>query len=55
MNLTCTDEQFHSLHAAIDKARSTTKSVAVDKQALINLLLDHGRLLKVVERHRLEV
>jgi hypothetical protein len=47
--LTCTDEQFDALHRALAKARSTGKTVAVDKAALTELLLDHQRLLKEVE------
>lgn len=40
----CTQAQFESLHRAIDKTRSTSTTVRVDKQALINLLIDHSQL-----------
>jgi hypothetical protein len=51
LELTCTDEQFHSLHEALSKLRDTTKVAYVDKQALVNLLIDHGKLLQQVQ-HR---
>lgn len=40
----CTQEQFEGIHEALDKTRANTKYVKVDKQALTNLLVDHGQL-----------
>ena len=36
-----TEEQFNTLH---EKADTRRKIVKVDRQALINLLMDHGNL-----------
>jgi hypothetical protein len=45
LKLTCTQRQFDDLHQAIDKVKRTSTTVKVDKQALINLLIDHGKLV----------
>jgi hypothetical protein len=50
MKLHTSDEQFESLHRVCDKARTTSKAVTVDRQALINLLMDHSNLVAQVER-----
>jgi hypothetical protein len=42
----CTQEQFEDLHQSVDKTRSTSTTVRVNKQALVNLLMDHSDLLK---------
>lgn len=44
----CTQEQFESLHEAADSRKAEVK---VDRQALVNLLIDHAALqcLKKVE------
>lgn len=47
LKLETTQDQFHRLHEALDKVRSTSKTVTVDKDALTALLLDHQRLLKL--------
>lgn len=49
VDIRTTDDQFHSVHTALDKVRSTSKSVRVDKQALINLLLDYSELISLAE------
>ena len=46
--LTCSQEQFESVHEAVDKSRS--KSVKVDKATMMALLIDHSRLIEHVER-----
>jgi hypothetical protein len=46
--LECSDEQFDGLHEALDKVRSTSTTVKVDKEALGALLRDQVRLLKAV-------
>lgn len=45
-----TPGQFDALHAALDKVRSTSRTVTVDKEALAALLRDYAALL---ERHRI--
>ena len=45
MKLSTTDDQFHLLHVAVNKARENTKTVSVPKEALINLLIDHGKMV----------
>lgn len=49
MKLYTTDEDFDTLHLAADKARKNAKEVKVPRQALINLLMDHGHLVKLVK------
>lgn len=47
----CTQAQFEALHDALDRVRSTSTTVRVDKQALINLLIDHGELHRLHADH----
>tara|TARA_R100001443_G_scaffold93534_1_gene100098 strand:+ start:111 stop:287 length:177 start_codon:yes stop_codon:yes gene_type:complete len=49
MKLYTNDEEFELLHQAVDKARKNTKEVKVPRQALINLLMDHSHLVKLVK------
>jgi hypothetical protein len=49
MKLYTTDENFDLLHLAADKARKNAKEVKVSRQALINLLMDHSHLVKLVK------
>lgn len=49
VDIRLTDDELHILHVALDKVRSTSKSVRVDKQALINLLLDYANLIELAE------
>lgn len=42
---TLTAEQEQGLYEAIDRARRTTTTVKVEKDALFALLVDHGRAL----------
>lgn len=46
----CTQSQFEDLHAELDKVRSTSETVKVNKQALKNLLLDHAELHAIVSK-----
>ena len=48
VRLTCTLDRFNSLALAADRGRS--KHVAVLRQALKDLMLDHGRLLIAMRR-----
>jgi len=49
MKLYTNDEEFELLHQAVDKARKNAKEVKVPRQALINLLMDHSHLVKLVK------
>ncbi len=49
MKLYTNDEDFDLLHQAADKARKNAKEVKVPRQALINLLMDHAHLVKLVK------
>lgn len=40
----CTQEEYEEIHRALDKTRTNSKFVKVDKKSLINLLLDHTEL-----------
>lgn len=40
--------EFEGLHARYDRTRSTSKSVTVDREALIHLLIDHSRLVEAL-------
>lgn len=42
--------QFEELHWRHGRTRSTSKIVAVDRQALINILMDHGRMLDTLRK-----
>ena len=49
MKLYTSDEDFDTLHLAADKARKNAKDIKVPRQALINLLMDHSHLVKLVK------
>ena len=49
MKLYTNDEEFDLLHQAVDKTRKNAKEVKVPRQALINLLMDHSHLVKLVK------
>jgi hypothetical protein len=49
MKLYTNDEEFDLLHQAVDKARKNAKEIKVTRQALINLLMDHSHLVKLVK------
>lgn len=42
--------QFKGLHERHDRTRSTGKTVTVDRQALINVLMDHARMLEALRK-----
>lgn len=44
-----TQEEFEHLHYECDKARSNSKFVRVEKQAVERLLYDHSNLLGIAE------
>ena len=41
---------FESLHERHDRTRSTSKTVTVDRQALIHILMDHARMLETLRK-----
>lgn len=43
--LTLRDDQFEGLHQRVDKTRSTSNTIVVNRQALMRLLNDYGLLL----------
>lgn len=45
--LSLSDDEFHELHAALDKTRESSTTVKASKQALQNLLQDHAALLRI--------
>ena len=47
--LDCTDAQFHAIHVALDKVRSTSATVTVTREALAALLCDHSKLIGIHE------
>lgn len=49
IKLKTTDEQFEGLHRDLDKTRRTSETVKVSRQALTNLLLDHGQALTALK------
>jgi hypothetical protein len=49
VKLYTSDEDFDTLHLAADKARKNAKDIKVPRQALINLLMDHSHLVKLVK------
>lgn len=42
--LELTDEQFHDLHARLERVRRTSSTVTVDREAFRLLLSDHAKL-----------
>lgn len=46
--LELTNDGLHGIAMALDKVRSTSRTVTVDKDALGALLRDHGRLLALL-------
>lgn len=40
--------EFESLWECLDKVRSTSQSVRVDKQALIHVLMDHASMFEAL-------
>jgi hypothetical protein len=50
LQLYTTMVEFETLHERHDRTRSTSKTVAVDRQALIHILMDHARLLEALRK-----
>ena len=50
MNLSCTNDQYHSLAAMVGKYEDRkSQMIYVDKTALSNLLKDHGDVISKVK------
>lgn len=43
-------DEFEVLHEWHDRTRSTSKTVTVDRQALIHILMDHARMLEALRK-----
>ncbi|MGO4560160.1 hypothetical protein [Mesorhizobium sp. 2RAF21] len=50
LQLYTTLAEFEDLHARHDRTRSTSKTVTVDRQALIHILMDHARMLEALRK-----
>ncbi|MFI0848713.1 hypothetical protein [Mesorhizobium sp. IMUNJ 23232] len=50
LQLYTTLAEFEDLHALHDRTRSTSKTVTVDRQALIHILMDHARMLEALRK-----
>ncbi|MDQ6436411.1 hypothetical protein RB623_20365 [Mesorhizobium sp. LHD-90] len=48
LHLYTTMPEFEGLHARHDRTRSTSKTVTVERQALIHILMDHARMLEAL-------
>lgn len=42
--------EFEGLHVRHDRTRSTSKTVTVERQALIHILMDHARMLEALRK-----
>ena len=50
LQLYTTFAEFEVLHERHDRTRSTSKTVRVDRQALIHVLMDHARMLEALRK-----
>lgn len=50
ITLYATMAEFEGLHERYDRTRITSKSVTVDREALIHLLMDHSRLVEALRQ-----
>jgi hypothetical protein len=50
LQLYTTMHEFEELHTRHDRTRSTSKTVTVERQALIHILMDHARMLEARRR-----
>ena len=50
LTLYTTMREFEALHARHDRTRSTSKTVTVDRGALIHLLIDHSRMIEALRQ-----
>lgn len=45
-----TMREFEGLHERHDRTRSTSKTVTVDREALIHVLMDHSRMVEALRQ-----
>ncbi|RWJ31990.1 hypothetical protein [Mesorhizobium sp.] len=50
LSLYTTMREFEGLHERHDRTRSTSRTVTVDREALIHLLMDHSRMVEALRR-----
>nr|WP_295468873.1 hypothetical protein [Mesorhizobium sp.] len=50
LRLYTTLAEFEDLHARYDRTRSTSKTITVDRQALIHVLMDHASMLEALRK-----
>ncbi len=50
LQLCTTMSEFELLDVRHDRTRSTSKTVTVDRQALIHILMDHARMLEALRK-----
>ncbi|RWB66062.1 DUF2958 domain-containing protein [Mesorhizobium sp.] len=50
LQLYTTFAEFETLYERHDRTRSTGKTVTVDRQALIHILMDHARMLEALRK-----
>jgi hypothetical protein len=50
LQLYTTMQEFEDLHVRHDRTRSTSKTVTVDRGALIHILMDHARMLEALRK-----
>ncbi|TPM90657.1 hypothetical protein [Mesorhizobium sp. B2-1-3A] len=50
LQLCTTLAEFETLHERHDRTRSTSRTVTVDRQALIHILMDHARMLEALRK-----
>jgi hypothetical protein len=49
-SLYTTMREFEGLHERYDRTRSTSKTVTVDREVLIHLLMDHSRMVEALRQ-----
>jgi hypothetical protein len=50
LHLYTTLAELETMHERHDRTRSTSKTVTVDRQALIHILMDHSRMLEALRK-----
>lgn len=50
LQLYTTLAEFETLHERHDRTRSTSKTVNVERKALIHILMDHARMLEALRK-----
>lgn len=50
LQLYTTMREFEDLHTRHDRTRSTSRTVTVERQALIHVLMDHTRMVEALRK-----